>query len=115
MYERVLVPTDGSDHSGLAAEHAINLAEQFDAIVHALSSSNGQGRAVTGTSRSRNRKRLVRRRWTRWPHGATSAAYASSATFAVGRPARRSSTPPSTAVGGEIVVFRMVDVDLRCA
>ncbi|WP_348611287.1 universal stress protein [Halobaculum rarum] len=36
MYERILVPIDGSDHSNLAAEHAINLAEQFGAIVHAL-------------------------------------------------------------------------------
>jgi len=36
MYERILVPTDGSDHSGLAAEQAIDLAERFDANVHAL-------------------------------------------------------------------------------
>jgi nucleotide-binding universal stress UspA family protein len=36
MYERILVPTDGSDHSDLAAEHALNLAEQFGAMVHAL-------------------------------------------------------------------------------
>ncbi|WP_281196105.1 universal stress protein [Halorubrum sp. F4] len=36
MYDRILVPTDGSDHSDLAAEHAIDLAERFGAIVHAL-------------------------------------------------------------------------------
>lgn len=36
MYERILVPTDGSDHSDLAAEHAMDLAEQFGAMVHAL-------------------------------------------------------------------------------
>jgi nucleotide-binding universal stress UspA family protein len=36
MYERILVPTDGSDHSDAAAEHAMDLAEQFDAMVHAL-------------------------------------------------------------------------------
>ena len=36
MYERILVPTDGSDHSGLAADHAMDLAERFDAVVHAL-------------------------------------------------------------------------------
>ncbi|GAA0202867.1 universal stress protein [Halobaculum roseum] len=36
MYERILVPIDGSDHSDLAAEHAMNLAEQFGAMVHAL-------------------------------------------------------------------------------
>ncbi|QZP37648.1 universal stress protein [Halobaculum magnesiiphilum] len=36
MYERILVPIDGSAHSDLAAEHVMNLAEQFGAMVHAL-------------------------------------------------------------------------------
>jgi len=36
MYERILVPTDGSEPSELAAEHAMDLAEQFDAAVDAL-------------------------------------------------------------------------------
>ncbi|GAB7092887.1 universal stress protein [Halolamina litorea] len=36
MYGRVLVPTDGSDHSRAAAEHAMDLAAQFDASVDAL-------------------------------------------------------------------------------
>jgi len=36
MYESILVPTDGSDHSDLAADHAMNLAEQFGAVVHTL-------------------------------------------------------------------------------
>jgi nucleotide-binding universal stress UspA family protein len=36
MYERILVPTDGSDHSKEAAEHAIGLAERHEAVVHAL-------------------------------------------------------------------------------
>jgi nucleotide-binding universal stress UspA family protein len=36
MYDAILVPTDGSDQSDLAAEHAMDLAEQFDATVHAL-------------------------------------------------------------------------------
>ena len=36
MYDRILVPTDGSDHSDHAIEHAMSLAEQFDAVVHAL-------------------------------------------------------------------------------
>ncbi|MDS0222129.1 universal stress protein [Haloarcula sp. S1AR25-5A] len=36
MYDRILVPTDGSDHSDLAIDHAMDLAEQFDAIVHVL-------------------------------------------------------------------------------
>jgi len=36
MYGRILVPTDGSDPSELAAEHALNLAAQFDATVETL-------------------------------------------------------------------------------
>lgn len=36
MYRRILVPTDGSDHSELAAEHAMDLAEQFGATIDAL-------------------------------------------------------------------------------
>lgn len=36
MYGRILVPTDGSDHSECAAEHAMDLAAQFDATVDAL-------------------------------------------------------------------------------
>jgi len=36
MYDRILVPTDRSDHSGLAAAHAMDLAEEFGASVHAL-------------------------------------------------------------------------------
>lgn len=36
MYRRILVPTDGSDPSYLAADHAMTLAEQFGATVEAL-------------------------------------------------------------------------------
>ena len=36
-YERVLVPTDGSDAAGRAADHAIALAGALDAAVHVLS------------------------------------------------------------------------------
>lgn len=36
MYQRILVPTDGSDPSVRAAEHALDLAAQFDATVDAL-------------------------------------------------------------------------------
>ena len=36
MYDRVLVPTDGSTASEGAIEHAIDLATQYDATVHAL-------------------------------------------------------------------------------
>ena len=36
MYDRVLVPTDGSTASEDAIEHAIDLAEQYGATLHAL-------------------------------------------------------------------------------
>jgi nucleotide-binding universal stress UspA family protein len=36
VYERVLVPTDGSDHALAAARRAFDLAERYGATVHAL-------------------------------------------------------------------------------
>ena len=36
MYDRVLHPTDGSEGAEIASEHAIELARQIDAPVHAL-------------------------------------------------------------------------------
>lgn len=37
MYERILVPTDGSDGSAHVALQAIDLAKQYDATIHSLS------------------------------------------------------------------------------
>ena len=36
MYDRILVPTDGSDTAETAVEHALDLADQYGADVHAL-------------------------------------------------------------------------------
>ena len=36
MYEHVLVPTDGSDPAAAATEHALAIADRFDATIHAL-------------------------------------------------------------------------------
>ncbi|MDZ5809992.1 universal stress protein [Halorubrum sp. AD140] len=36
MYERILIPTDGSDVAEFAVDHALDLAEKYDAEVHAL-------------------------------------------------------------------------------
>ena len=36
MYDRILVPTDGSDVAESAVHHALDLAEKYDAAVHAL-------------------------------------------------------------------------------
>lgn len=36
MYRRILVPTDGSEGSRAAVEHAIDLAKSFDAALHTL-------------------------------------------------------------------------------
>lgn len=36
MYDDILVPTDGSEAAQRAVEHALNLATQYDARLHAL-------------------------------------------------------------------------------
>jgi len=36
MYNSILIPTDGSEHAGRAAEHALVLADAFDATVHVI-------------------------------------------------------------------------------
>jgi len=36
MYEQILVPTDGSQEAAKATEHAIELADAFDATIHSL-------------------------------------------------------------------------------
>jgi nucleotide-binding universal stress UspA family protein len=36
MYDTILVPTDGSDGANRAVEHALDLAEHYQATVHAL-------------------------------------------------------------------------------
>lgn len=36
MYDDILVPTDGSDGAAAALEYAFNLAQKYDATVHAL-------------------------------------------------------------------------------
>ncbi|USZ69807.1 universal stress protein (plasmid) [Halorussus salilacus] len=40
MYERILVPTDGSDAVDPAVDHAIDLAKTYDAELHALNAVN---------------------------------------------------------------------------
>src|SRR5699024_5461129 len=36
MYDRILVPTDGSETAAAAVRHALDLAERYDATLHAL-------------------------------------------------------------------------------
>ncbi len=36
MYEKILIPTDGSEVAENAVEHGVELAERYDAEVHAL-------------------------------------------------------------------------------
>jgi len=36
MYERILIPTDGSKVASAAIDHALDIAEKYDAEVHAL-------------------------------------------------------------------------------
>ncbi len=35
-YERILLPTDGSDHAKMAAEHAIDIASQYGALLYVV-------------------------------------------------------------------------------
>lgn len=43
MYENVLIPTDGTETSRRAAEHAVALASGLDSTVHAVSVVEGSG------------------------------------------------------------------------
>lgn len=36
MYDRILVPTDGSDGTAKTLEHALEMADRYDASLHAL-------------------------------------------------------------------------------
>lgn len=36
MYDTILVPTDGSDPANRAIEHALELADKYDAVIHAM-------------------------------------------------------------------------------
>lgn len=36
MIDTILVPTDGSDEAAIAVDHGLELAMQFDAVVHVL-------------------------------------------------------------------------------
>ncbi|WP_049902331.1 universal stress protein [Halococcus agarilyticus] len=36
MYERILVPTDGREHSSAAVRHAVDIAGKYGATVHAV-------------------------------------------------------------------------------
>lgn len=50
MYRNILVPTDGSRGSATAVGHAIDLASQYDATVHALHVVEDSGIAAFGRS-----------------------------------------------------------------
>lgn len=52
MYERVLVPTDGSEGSANAAMRAIDLAEQYGAAIHVLHVVDSSGSSFVGDIRS---------------------------------------------------------------
>jgi nucleotide-binding universal stress UspA family protein len=52
MYERVLVPTDGSEGSANAAMRAIDLAQQYGAAIHVLHVVDSSGSSLVGDIRS---------------------------------------------------------------
>lgn len=47
MYDRILVPTDGSETAEVAVEHAIKLATEYDAEIHALYVVNTDAISIT--------------------------------------------------------------------
>lgn len=49
MYERILVPTDGSQSAEAAARHGAVIAEAFDASIHVISVVTKRGRRVRFT------------------------------------------------------------------
>ena len=82
MYDSILVPTDGSSHADAAIEHALDLAERYDATLHALyvvdisypyadfgtagvnwdtvtDAQEGQGEQATATVRERGEERGI--------------------------------------------------------
>ncbi len=44
MYDDVLLPTDGSDGTAAAAEHAASIAQNYDATVHVLAVADSRNR-----------------------------------------------------------------------
>lgn len=47
MYDRILVPTDGSETAEAAVEHAVQLAGAYDAEIHALYVANTEAMSIT--------------------------------------------------------------------
>lgn len=74
MYERLLVPTDGSAHSDPAVEHAMDLAEQFGATIHTLFVVDQTGLDGHWDFAVEKGNRSASGRWTWWPHWARIAA-----------------------------------------
>ncbi|MFD1633895.1 universal stress protein [Haloplanus ruber] len=50
MYRNILVPTDGSDASAAAVEHAVDLADRYDAHIYALYVVDSGSYGVLGES-----------------------------------------------------------------
>jgi nucleotide-binding universal stress UspA family protein len=53
MYDDILVPTDGSDASTAALDHALSLASQYDARLHALYVVDRQSYGLVEEGKSR--------------------------------------------------------------
>lgn len=68
MYGEILVPTDGSEAGGLAIDHAVDIASQYDARIHALyvvdtsayAALEGAGTAVVDTLRDQGEAAVAR-------------------------------------------------------
>ena len=54
MYDSILLPTDGSDSANAAYEHAVAMAEAFDATLHVLYVVNTSYQDIGATGKSLN-------------------------------------------------------------
>lgn len=69
MYTRILVPTDGSDGTGKTLDHAVEMAQRYDAAIHALAviderqfeQLEGESRFETETTLEEHCERAVAR------------------------------------------------------
>jgi nucleotide-binding universal stress UspA family protein len=59
MYQEILVPTDGSARATMAATHALSLAGEYEARVHALYVMDTAAAAGSGSAVEEVRERLV--------------------------------------------------------
>lgn len=88
MYDRILVPTDGSAHAEAAMEQAIGLARQYDAEIHVIHVSNSRRYDTTIDSMIEPLRKEGKEHIETMVESATDANVPVTSAIEVGRPAR---------------------------